>query len=171
MFYSRLAEANRSNIHVSILDWLFHPVSYFGRHIKPGGWVEWHEKYPWFLSDDGTLEEGSPIQAWGKNFFEASEKFGTPTTAAKDLKSMMEKAGFVDVEEHILKLPVGPWPKDRRLKKVGLFESVNMQEGLEALTIKAFTKALGWSAEQVQLFMMDVRKQVKDRSVHSYYHL
>jgi hypothetical protein len=123
------------------------------------------------LSDDGTLEEGSPIQAWGKNFFEASEKFGTSTTAAKDLKSMMEKAGFVDVEEHILKLPVGPWPKDRRLKKVGLFESVNMQEGLEALTIKAFTKALGWSAEQVQVFMMDVRKQVRDRNVHSYYHL
>jgi hypothetical protein len=133
--------------------------------------VEWHEKYPWFLSDDGTLAEGSPIQEWAKNFFEAAEKFGTPATCVQDLKSMMEKAGFIDVEEHILKLPVGPWPKDKRLKKVGLFESVNMQEGLEALTIKAFTKALGWSAEQVQLFMMDVRKQVKDRGVHSYYHL
>jgi hypothetical protein len=133
--------------------------------------VEWHQKYPWFLSDDGTLAEGSPIQMWGKNFFEASEKFGTPCDTPQKLKGWMEAAGFVDVEEHILKLPVGPWPKDRRLKNVGLFEMVNMQEGLEGLTFMAFTRALKWSPERVQMFLMEVRNQVKDRSVHSYYHL
>ena len=141
------------------------------RHIKPGGWVEWQQKYPWFLSDDKTLEDGSPIFMWGKNFFEAAEKFGTPVTTAKSLKKWMEEAGFVDVEEHILKLPVGSWPKDPRLKKVGMFESINMQEGLEGLSIKVFTRALGWSVERVQMFLMDVRKQVKNRHVHSYYNL
>jgi hypothetical protein len=83
----------------------------------------------------------------------------------------MEEVGFVDVEEHVLKLPVGPWAKDRRMKNVGLFEMVNMQEGLEGLTFMAFTRALQWSPERVQLFLMEVRNQVKNRDVHSYYHL
>lgn len=141
------------------------------RHVKPGGWVEWHQKYPWFLSDDGSLAPNSPLEMWGKNFFEAADKFGTPCTTAAKLKPWMLEAGFVDVEEHILKLPVGPWPKDERLKKVGLFEMVNMIEGVEGLSMMAFTRALDWSPERVHLFLADVRKQARDRSVHSYYYL
>jgi hypothetical protein len=83
----------------------------------------------------------------------------------------MIDAGFVDVEEHILKLPVGPWPKDKRLKNVGLFEMVNMDEGLESLSLMLFTRALKWTREEVLMFLMDVRKATKDKSIHSYYHL
>lgn len=108
---------------------------------------------------------------WGKYFFEAADKLGTPATSPKNLKSLMQDAGFVDVEEYILKIPVGPWPKDKNLKTVGKFEYLNMTEGVEALSLRVFTKGLAWSPEMVQLFLMDVRKQVKDRKVHSYYHL
>jgi hypothetical protein len=70
-----------------------------------------------------------------------------------------------------LKLPVGPWPKDKRLKNVGLFEMVNMDEGLESLSLMLFTRALKWTREEVLMFLMDVRKATKDKSIHSYYHL
>ena len=83
----------------------------------------------------------------------------------------MINAGFVDVEEHVLKLPVGMWPKNKRLKNVGLFEMVNMDEGLEGLSMMLFTRVLKWTPEQVQLFLMDVRKDVKNMNIHSYYHL
>ena len=83
----------------------------------------------------------------------------------------MEDAGFVNVEEHILKLPVGPWPKDPRLKKCGMFEMVNMTEGISGLTTMLFTRALGWSREEVEVFLADVRKEAKEKGIHSYYHL
>ena len=140
-------------------------------HVKPGGWVEWHEKYPCLLSDDGSLPEDSALSRWGKTFFQASEKFGTPATSPKHLKAWMLDAGFIDVEEHILKLPVGLWPKDKRLKNIGLFEMVNMIEGLGSLSMMLFTRALKWSPEEVELFLMDVRKDVKDSKIHSYYNL
>ncbi|KIW05395.1 uncharacterized protein PV09_03910 [Verruconis gallopava] len=140
------------------------------KHLKPGGWVEWHQKHPLFTSDDGSLAEGSPIDMWGKYFFEAAENLGTPASSCKLLKQRMEDAGFVNVEEYILKIPVGPWPKDKNLKTVGKFEYFNMTEGVEALSLRTFTKGLGWSPERVQLFLMEVRNQVKDRKVHSYYH-
>lgn len=83
----------------------------------------------------------------------------------------MEEAGFVDVEEHILKLPLGQWPRDPRLKKVGLFESVNMTEGIQGLTLTLWTRCLQWTPEEVDFFLMDVRKEVKNKKIHSYYHL
>ena len=83
----------------------------------------------------------------------------------------MEDAGFVGVEEHVLKLPVGGWPKDPRLKRVGMFEVVNMTEGIGGLSIMLFTRALKWTREQVELFLMDVRKSARDKRIHGYYHL
>jgi len=86
------------------------------------------------------------------------------------MKQRMEEAGFVNVEEHILKLPVGPWPRDPRLKKVGLFEMINMTEGMQGLTVMLWTRCLGWTAAEVELFLMDVRNEVKNRKIHCYYH-
>lgn len=158
------------NFVCSIRDW-HKLIAQTYRHVKPGGWVEWQQKYPLFESDDGSLPPNSPIEMWGKYFFEAAEKFGTPAQTAAKLKTWMEEAGFVDVQEHILKLPVGPWPKDPRLKKVGMFEMMNMTEGIEGLSMMAFTRALNWLPERVQVFLLEVRNQIKDRSVHSYYSL
>ncbi|TLD30007.1 S-adenosyl-L-methionine-dependent methyltransferase [Venturia nashicola] len=140
------------------------------KHVKPGGYVEWQEKVPIFNSDDGTLTRDDPIMQWGDAFCEAAARFGTPCDSPQRLKGWMETAGFIDVEEHILKLPIGIWPRDKRLKNIGLFEMVNMQEGLEALSMMPFTRALNWSPERVQLFLVDVRRQTRDRSVHGYYY-
>lgn len=83
----------------------------------------------------------------------------------------MEDAGFVDVEEHILKLPCGTWPKDARLKKIGLFEMINITEGLDALSLMLFTRALGMSREETEVFLIEVRNAAKDKNIHSYYQL
>jgi len=54
----------------------------------------------------------------------------------------MLEAGFVDVQEHILKLPVGPWATNTKLKTIGRFEMINMDEGLGSLSLMLFTRAL-----------------------------
>ncbi|KAI9799607.1 MAG: hypothetical protein M1833_003922 [Piccolia ochrophora] len=156
------------NFVCSICDWPKLVKQSF-EHTKPGGWVEWQEKYPEFRSDDGSLKPGMPLFQWSEAFFQAGNKFGKSPSSPKLLKGLMEDVGFVDVEEHVLKLPVGPWPKDERLKKVGMFEMMNMLEGVGALSMMLFTRALGWSREKVELFLVDVRNNVKDRTVHSYY--
>lgn len=138
-------------------------------HTKPGGWVEWQHKHPWIVSDDNTLPENSAMQQWSKNVFEAAEKFGAPFGDTVRIKQRMEDAGFIDVQEHILKLPIGPWPKDKRLKKVGAFEVVNMVDGIEGLSFRLFSKALGMSADAIQLNLMEVRSEAKNSKIHSYY--
>lgn len=139
-------------------------------HVKPGGWVEWQTKDPRIESSDNTLPKDSALQKWSDLFFEAAVQYGTPCTMPRIQKQMMEDAGFVDVQEHALKLPIGPWAKDKRLKKVGAFELVNMVDGIEALTIRLFSKALGMSIEEVQLLLVDIRKEAKNSRIHSYYY-
>jgi hypothetical protein len=97
--------------------------------------------------------------------------FGADASSPRYLKQWMQDAGFVDVEEHILKLPVGPWPRNPRLKEVGAFESVNMTEGIQGLTIMLLTRCLNMTAIEVELFLMEVRRDVRNRNIHSYYHL
>lgn len=103
-------------------------------------------------------------------FVLSAAKFGTPITEMQRIKTMMEEAGFVDVQEHVLKIPCGPWPRDPRLKRVGLFEAVNMTEGITGLSLKLFTRILGWTPDQVQAFIAEIRREVKNRRIHGYYH-
>lgn len=44
-------------------------------------------------------------------------------------------------------------------------------EGLEAFSVSTFTNVLGWSIEEVQVFLALVRKDAKDRSVHMMHNL
>jgi hypothetical protein len=41
-------------------------------------------------------------------------------------------------------------------------------DGLQGNSMKSFTKGLGWTAEEVEVFLVSVRVSLKNRSVHSY---
>jgi len=46
---------------------------------------------------------------------------------------------------------------------------VNFTRGLYGLTVDAFTRLLGWTVEEVQVFLVDVRKDIMDKRVHAYF--
>jgi len=47
----------------------------------------------------------------------------------------------------------------------------NVTEGIQGLTITLLTRCLKWTVTEVELFLMDVRKDVRNKKIHSYYHL
>jgi len=57
------------------------------------------------------------------------------------------------------------------MKEVGMYQMVNFLDGLQALTVALFTRALGWTLPEVEAFLVDVRKDIKNRNIHSYYYL
>lgn len=46
---------------------------------------------------------------------------------------------------------------------------MQIEAGLEAFTMAPLTRALGWSPEEVQLFLVDIRKDCTNRDIHSVY--
>jgi len=45
----------------------------------------------------------------------------------------------------------------------------NFSGGVQGLSMAIFTRGLGWSAEEVEAFLVDVRKDMKDTKIHGYY--
>ena len=63
--------------------------------------------------------------------------------------------------------PINTWPRDLHLKTLGLWFQHDLLEGLNS-NIAMFTRVMGWSSEEVEALLVDVRKDVENRRVHAY---
>lgn len=75
--------------------------------------------------DDGSMA-GTEFERWNTLLVEASEKVGVKLDGGfATVPALLESAGAVDRERKGLKWPIGPWPKDTRMKEVGrMFRAV-----------------------------------------------
>lgn len=53
--------------------------------------------------------------------------------------------------------------------KTGMWNFENLAGGLMGLSVATFTRLLGWTVEELEVFLVDVRKEMKDTSIHSYW--
>lgn len=89
----------------SLRDW-FNLFDQAFQCVKPGGYVESFEAAPRFESDDGTVRDDSAMAQWGRLFVEGGKKIGRSFTMVDEgtQKSAMEKAGFINIQEHEVKV-------------------------------------------------------------------
>jgi hypothetical protein len=45
----------------------------------------------------------------------------------------------------------------------------NSTSGLESFSMALFTRVLNWSKEEVDVFLVSVRKEMKDPKIHAYW--
>lgn len=153
----------------SIKDWShFYKEAYHS--LQPGGWVENQEFDCQVLSDDNTIPPDSKVQEWVKLWNEGIEALGASGRCDPEkLARQMADEGFSNVSIKQYKMPIGPWPKDKRLKDAGKFGLVAITEGMQGLSSKVFTKGLGWSVEELEALLMDVRAEFYRPAIHSYW--
>ena len=56
-------------------------------------------------------------------------------------------------------------------KTVGSFNLVQIEDGLEAFTLRLFTSVLGWRLEEVQVLLANVRKDLRDPKIRAQFEL
>ncbi|KAI1738248.1 S-adenosyl-L-methionine-dependent methyltransferase [Xylaria scruposa] len=154
----------------SITDWDALYAEAF-KTCKPGGWVETVDPSVNLRSDDGSVREGAALYDWGRLFNEASSKYGRSMSMVDDGSILVsfKKAGFVDVHSRTFKLPATPWPKDQGLRQLGAFSQLAMEQDLDGYAMYLFTNALGWSEQQVTVFLARVRKEMRDLRIQPYF--
>jgi len=47
----------------------------------------------------------------------------------------------------------------------------NLEPGLEGLSMAIFTRGLGWSKQETDIFLASVRKDMRDTKIHSYWQM
>ena len=137
-------------------------------HLKPGGWLELSCTIPEIRSDDNTIPKDSAYIEAGNIFFEMADKMGSPLEAPRSWKQQMERNGFVDVKEVIYKLPMGPWPREKRLKEIGAVERMMLLEGFEAYMLRGYTQVLGGDPNTLQVILAQARRELSDPRIHTY---
>ncbi|RDL38847.1 S-adenosyl-L-methionine-dependent methyltransferase [Venustampulla echinocandica] len=138
-------------------------------HIKPGGYIELQCVYPKLCCDDGSCPPESGLMTYSRHALEAASILGVPLDACIEYASYLTAAGFEDVTERRFKMPNSPWAKEKRLKLIGAFEMHNLLRGISGMSLRMFNKAYGWSRDQIELFLVQVRKDIANMRYHSYY--
>ncbi|KAF5549805.1 methyltransferase [Fusarium mexicanum] len=153
----------------SIIDWpgLFKQAY---KCLKPGGYIESHEASPCIGSDANSVSEDSAIGQWGKIFMEGGRKLQRPFSVLEDNVQVesMKEAGFVNIEEEEIKVPIGGWPEDPKLKEAGQYFQAAILQDVEG-TLMFIANLLGWSNEEIHVFAARYRREIRSKKVHGYF--
>lgn len=142
------------------------------RCLAPGGWVEIKDFDIAALSPDDSLPRTSAISKWHNKLLEGASLGDINIRAScSNLKQIFQECGFINVKLEVIAIPCGYWNKDRKLKEVGVWQKHCLGEGLEAYSLAIFTRLLGWSLSEVQVFLAEVRSELKNGAYHWYWPL
>ncbi|EFQ34893.1 methyltransferase domain-containing protein [Colletotrichum graminicola M1.001] len=155
------------NMSAAVEDWS-RLMSQAYRVLKPGGWIELQEMKWSFNCDDGTMPSTYAVTKMIKLIWEGLGKFGIEADVADTNPQRLKDAGFINQVHDVRKVPVGEWPKREDLKKIGAYFKAVIYDGLYGITVGPLTRGLGWTAEEVEVFLIDVRKDLLQTSIHSY---
>ncbi|KAJ4328775.1 hypothetical protein N0V84_000780 [Fusarium piperis] len=112
------------------------------------------------------------MSQWGKLFVQAGLKIGRSFTLVDDEEQRkgMEAAGFVDIQEFNIKVPLGDWPRDPKLKEMGRFSRATLEQDTEGYVLYMATSE-GWSKEEVSIYAARLRREMRNSKIHAYFRM
>lgn len=137
--------------------------------LNPGGVIELQDVVFPIRCDDGSAPSDSAIAEWSRLFIQAGSKAGLKVDRALDFVTPLREAGFVGITGRRFKWPIGPWAKGKKNKRMGQWTLDNYLEGIQGGSLALFTRMLGWTKERVELFLMEVRKELHLQKSHFYF--
>lgn len=118
--------------------------------------------------DDGTLGQNSALMQWGRYLMDATDRAYRPLAYNTETRAMLEQQGFVEIQEQVIKVPLNPWPADPHLKDIGRWFNLGMVQGLEAVSLGPMTRIFGWTKEDVDRLVLEVKRELCSRRYHGY---
>ena len=135
-------------------------------HLEPGGWLELQDGvFPFEYAGEAPVHR--PFYKWNEYIVQGAEAVGRSWTNVQHYKRWMEEIGFEEVVERRFYWPLSAWAKGQYYKTISAYFQEDLDGGLEGISFRVLGK-LGWSAERIQEFIDDVRKDIRDTSMHAY---
>lgn len=99
---------------------------------------------------------------------DASNRVGKPLAYDRQIGTKLEQAGFVDIQEMVLPVPLNAWPSSPDMKNLGRWYNLGMIESLETLSLGPLCRVLNWPINDVMEFLKLVKKDINSKAIHSY---
>ncbi|EZF10645.1 hypothetical protein H112_08095 [Trichophyton rubrum D6] len=154
----------------SVLDWP-RLMGQCYKRLKPGGRIEVSEARAHFCCDDDTFPEDSKTRHWLNEFDRISHSCGREFDVFPFFAGWLRDGGFIEVEEMEKVMPLGTWPKDKKLKMRGrYFMAQFLGHAMESYSTSLFTRVGGWSADDLWKLLNNVTEEVRSNKMHIYSH-
>jgi hypothetical protein len=105
---------------------------------------------------------------WNEMLVDSMGRIGRNLKDSQNWGQYMREAGFEDVTEKRIYIPVNPWARGKKNKLLGTISLQNLTEGIASLSTAAFTRILGWNSEQLDVFLAKVLEDLKNKRIHAY---
>ena len=140
------------------------------RHLKPGsGWIEHVEVDMEPRCDDATLPADSMLARWYAWLADATHRVSRPIAYEHRTRYLLQQAGFIDIQETVIRVPYNSWPNDPHQKDIGRWYNLGITEGLEALTFAPLSRVYQWDLNTTVRPILDaVRREICNRKIHAY---
>lgn len=113
----------------------------------------------------------TPLKQWYEDLKEATRTVGRPIEYNHQTREMLERAGFVEIQEQVYRAPFNTWPKDSQLKAIGSRYCACLLEWIEALSLGPLSTAFGWKATDIQRLLAALSKAILNRKIHAYHNM
>ncbi|KAJ0348794.1 hypothetical protein KNSL1_005199 [Colletotrichum chrysophilum] len=139
-------------------------------NLNPGGWAEFQDMDIELYSDDGTLTEQHATRDWSRTFVTTLRSMQLDPAPGPQLEGWIRQQGsFTNITHQKFKAPVGPWPKDKAYKDLGMLNLIQTLDGLEGFSLRMFCGVLGRTKQQVLDQLSDVRRELKSNAFHCHF--
>ncbi|ROW01870.1 hypothetical protein VMCG_05634 [Cytospora schulzeri] len=134
--------------------------------LEPGGWLEMQEYNfkPVFLDDAANK---SAMKRYIELVVGGAQSLGIDVDGFGDMERLMAERGFENIEVKRFRWPMGTWARGAYLRNLTAMLKQNILMVLEALALRPLAH-LGWSAEEIQVFLAEVRDELRQNKVNAY---
>lgn len=120
-----------------------------------------------FYTTNGEFRPGCPLDKWCDEVITGIKTCGLEPEPGPNLEGWVREAGFVNVQHKLLPIPLGMWPRNKRLKEIGAFDLLGFLDGLEAMSLRMLMNVRRWEIEEVKVFLALVRKDLRNPKFHA----
>ncbi|KAK6065900.1 methyltransferase [Seiridium cupressi] len=139
--------------------------------LNPGGWLEFQDASPLLQSGKGPAAVAdSPLKKMIDLAVHGAALQGRDILVAQHYKRWLEEAGFVDVREQKVGLPINEWHPDKKLKQAGLYHSRMMLDNLRGVVWK-MVQGNGLSDPEIDEMVAQVKPEYRNLDIQGYFNL
>lgn len=141
----------------------------FASNLEPGGWIEQVEMSFIPEVDGEGLPGGTHFKTWGAQILSSSRQADRSCDTCNEMTRRIQHTGFINIHTEQKKWPIGPWPKDKRLKEIGYINGLHWKAGLEGWSLRLLTKfgaPYPWMKEEVQVYTAMLRAELNEPHRH-----
>ncbi|ODA77554.1 hypothetical protein RJ55_07183 [Drechmeria coniospora] len=139
------------------------------QRLTPGTGTLEHVEIDWVprWEGSGDTPPNSALLDWANQFLAALDLFSrSARVVPQAVRTMIERAGFVDFKEQTIRCYVNPWMADKDDQLTARWFNLSLKHSMESMSLMPMVEKLGMTVEEVK----HLCEQAKDECTRLRYH-